>query len=178
MDLASLPLIRPQRLVLAPRIVLYYRVRRVQYILRGAVILFQFDDCRLRIHLFEIKNIPDIRPSEFIDRLVIVAYHAKVPIFICQQADQFKLRRIGVLVFVHHQITKPILITGQHLRAGFEQFHRFHDQVVKIQRVAFPKRLLIFHVSPGDPFHMEIPHRLYLIILRGHQFVFCRRYRA
>ena len=178
MYLVSFPFIRPQCLFLASPIVLYHRIGRVQHVLGGTVILLQLNDRRLGIHFFKIKNIPDIRPPEFVDRLVVIAYYAKIPVFIRQKTNKFKLHRIRILVFVYHQISEPILITGQYFGAGFKQFHRFHDQIVKIQRIAFSKRLLVFHISPGNSFPMKISHRLYLVILRGYKLILRRGYGA
>ena len=52
-----------------------------------------------------------------------------------RSTDKPELGRIGILVLIHHDITETLLVRLQHLRHLSEQFHRFHDQIVKIQGI-------------------------------------------
>ena len=107
----------------------------IQNVLCRTVILFQFDDCGIFKVLLKIQNIFDICPTELINRLVIITNYAEIPIFICQDTHQLELRRVCILIFIHHDITKTILIVFQHIRTGTEQFHSLHDQIVKIHGI-------------------------------------------
>ena len=135
MDPLSLRLIRPQRLILASRIVLDHRIGRIQHHLGRTVILLQLHDAGLRIYLLKIQNVADIGATEFIDGLIVVSHHAKVPVPVCQQSDQFKLGRVGILILIHTDISKTILIPGKNLGVRLKKLHRLHDQIVKVQGV-------------------------------------------
>ena len=135
MDLFSGRLIGPQRLLFSSDIVCDHAVRRIQNILRTAVILLQLNDLRVRKILLKIEDISDIRTPKFVDRLIIVTDHTQIAVFARQQTDQFKLRRIRVLILVHHDIFEPFLIIVEHLHIRLEQLHRLHDEVIKIHRV-------------------------------------------
>ena len=74
-----------------------------------------------------------VRATEFVDGLIVITHHAKIVVFARQQTDQLKLRRIRILILIHHNIAETILIRGKHLFVQFEQFHSFHDQIIKIQ---------------------------------------------
>ena len=87
--------------------------------------------------LFKSENILDIGTAEFVNGLVIVTYYTEIAVFTRQQTHQLKLSRIGVLIFIHHNVTETVLIIFQHFRIIAEQFHRFHDQIIKIQCIIF-----------------------------------------
>ena len=135
-DLVSRRIFRPEPLVFPPFVVVDHIVGRIQDVLGGTVILFQLDDGSIRKNLLEIQDIADVGPPEFVNGLVIVTHHAQIPVFACQKAYQLELRRVGVLILVHHDITKTLLVRFQHIRCPPEQLHRFHDEIVKIQRIA------------------------------------------
>ena len=73
---------RPKRFFFSAAIIGYHTVRGIQNNLRGTVILLQFDNHSLRIHLFKVQNIADIGSTEFIDGLVIISHDTQIPIFI------------------------------------------------------------------------------------------------
>ncbi len=151
MNAASFRLLRPESLLLTSRIIPDHGVRGVQDDLRGTVILLQLDHARLRIHFFKIKYIADIGTAELIDRLIVIAHHAQITVLIRQQSDQFKLRRVGILILVYHNIAEPVLIALKHLCIRFKKLHRLHDQIVEIERVIFVQNRLILLVCPGNP---------------------------
>ena len=112
----SVFLIGPEGLVLTADIVFNDGVCRVQYILRRTVILLQLDHTGFRIYFFKIQYITDIGAPKLVNGLVVVAYHAQIPVPGRQQTDEFKLRRIGILVFIHHNIPEAVLVAFQHFR--------------------------------------------------------------
>ena len=130
-------LVCPERLVLAPHIVFDHRVGRIQNHLGRAVILLQLDHAGVRVNLLKVQNIADIRPPEFINRLVVIAHHAQVPVLIRQKPDQLKLGGVGILILVHHNVAESVLIGGKHLGVRLEKLHRLHNEIVKIQCVIF-----------------------------------------
>ena len=81
----------------------------------------------------------NVRAAEFVNRLVIVADHAEIPVLFCEQLNQAELHAVCVLVLIHHDIAKALLIVGEHIGIRLEELHRFEQEVVKIQRVVLPK---------------------------------------
>ena len=130
-------LVSPESLIFSSLIITYDRIGRVQNILRRTVILLQFDDFGFRIHFFIIQDIPDIGSAELINGLIIVTYHAQIAVTVCQQPNQFKLGRIGILILIHHDIAESFLIILQYLGAGLEKLHCLTDQVIKVKRIIF-----------------------------------------
>ena len=98
----------------------YNAVGRIQYVLGGPVILLQFNDLCPGKHLLKAQNIPYIRPPEPVNGLVVIPHHTQVPVLGSQQADQLELGQVGVLVLIHHDILKPLLIIIQDLAVILE----------------------------------------------------------
>ena len=69
----AVPQVRPQVLGHLPAVVGDQRVRGVQDRLRGAVVLLQLDDVRVRVVLFELQDVPDVRRPEAVDRLWVTS---------------------------------------------------------------------------------------------------------
>lgn len=59
---------------------------------------------------------------------------------------------VGVLILVHEDVTEPVPIVFAHLRAGLEQFHGAHDQIVEVDCVGERQTMLVFGVDDGDQF--------------------------
>ncbi len=137
-DLAALAVRRPQGLVLPSDIIADHRIRRIQNIAGRTIVLLKLDYPCILKELFEIQNIPDVRPAEFVDRLIVVTDHAQIPVLGGQDAHQFKLYRIRILIFIHHDITETLLIMIQYIRLRLEQLYGLHQQVVKIQGIIRP----------------------------------------
>ncbi len=177
MNPVSFFLFRPERFLLTSRVILDHGVGRIQNDLRGPVILLQLDHTGFRIHFFKIQNIADIGAAELVDGLVVVSHHTEVSILIRQQPDQFKLRRIGILILVHHDVAESFLVIVQHLGIRLEKLHRLHDQIVKIQRVVLVQHRLILLVGLRDLTRMIIVagRRLHFILQRADQFILRRR---
>ena len=66
--------------------------------------------------MLKVQDILDIGPSELVNRLIIITHHAKIAVFGSQEAYQLKLGRIGILILIYHDITKPFLIIFQYIR--------------------------------------------------------------
>ena len=172
MNPVSCSFVRPERLALTPYIIPDNRIRSIEYILRGTVILLQADHNSLRIIFFKIQNIPDIGSTEFVNGLIIVTDHTDVARSLCQQTDQLELCRIRILIFIHHDVPEPLLIIFQYIRTRLEQLHRIHDEIIKIHRIVLLKDILILPVSSCHLLLTEIPHGLRFIFLYTHKLVF------
>ena len=80
----------------------------------------------------------DIRTSELVNRLVIITDHTEIPVLCRQQTDKLELNRVRILILIHHNVLKTILVIIQYFRIGFEKFNGFEEQIVKIQRIIAP----------------------------------------
>ena len=101
----------------------------------GAVVLLQFDDLRPGEIFFKFQDVADVRAAPLVDALVVVAHHAQVAVLLRQQIDQSVLQHVGVLVLVHHDVFKLLLILQQRLFVALKQPHRIEDEVVEVHGV-------------------------------------------
>ena len=80
---------RPKRFILAAFVVGDYLIGGVQNIGRTAVILLQFDHRCVREVLLEIENVPDIRVTEPVNRLILVSDDGQAAEAVRLLADAF-----------------------------------------------------------------------------------------
>ena len=123
----------PQCFVLTTLIVTDNRVSCVKDMTCRTIVLLQLDHLCSRESTLKIQDIADVRTPELINRLIIVAHHAEVLIFSCQQLNEAELGRICILVLIYHNVLKPLLIILQHIGIGTEQINRLKDQIIEIQ---------------------------------------------
>ena len=114
MELGALASVGPQRFFLSLHVVADHRVRGVQNGLCGTIVLLEFDDQRVGIHFFKIQNIADIGAPEAVDGLIVVSDDAEIAVSVGQEPYQFKLGVVGILVLIHHDIAKTVLVVGEH----------------------------------------------------------------
>ena len=67
---------------------------------------------------------------------------------------------IRVLILVHHNIAKPLLVVIQHIRLGLKQLYCPHQKVIKIQSIVRPKLLFVFQIYFSNLLFGEITLRL------------------
>ena len=173
----ALLVVRPQAFRLATAVVCNHGVGAFENAAGGAVVLFQLDDLGVRVGFFEIENVADVGTAEMVDRLVVVTHDTEVVLRLApvvdvgrQELHQAELRRVGVLVLVHKNMFKTVLVVGQSHVVGLQQFHRLHQQIVEVEGVVLLKILLVRligagHIAVGGAVH--IPE-----ILRAHQLIF------
>ena len=172
MDLRAFSSVCPQGFGFPPRVVADHGVGRVQHVLGGPVVLLQFDHKGVRINFFKIQNIADICAAESVDGLVVIADDAQISVFAGQQAHQFELRVVGILVLVHHDIAEPVLVRSQDLIVGVEQFHGLHQKIVEIQRIVLFQPLLVFLVGVRDAHIAKAQAFIFLPVQqRSHQLI-------
>ena len=167
MYLFSRALVRPQRFVFAAGIVADHGVRGVKNILCGPVILFQLYNKSVGIDLFKIQNVADISSPESVDGLIVVADDAQISVFAGKEPYKFKLRVIGVLILVHHDIAETVLIDSQNFIMGVEQFNSQHEKIVKVNCVVFAEPLLIFVIRVRDPLAAKAHAGVFFSVLKG-----------
>ena len=114
MDLGPLAAVCPKGFRFALCVIADHGVRCIQNVLCGAVILLELDHQSIRVYFFKIQYVADVGSAEPVDGLVVVSDHAQISVLIRQEPDQLKLRIVGVLVFVHHDIPETVLVICQH----------------------------------------------------------------
>ena len=119
-DQVTLRILCPQAFCFSSLVIRNHFICRIQNILRGTVILLQFNDLRIREYMLKTQNIFNIRPAEFVDRLVIIADNAEIAVFCRQKAHKAELNRVGILILIDHDIAELLLIIVEHFRELLE----------------------------------------------------------
>ena len=78
------------------------------------------------------------------------------------------LQHIGILILVHHDIAKTILVFQQHSFIFFKKPYCVEEQIIEVHGVVFFQRFFIAKIHFVDA--------LFLIVIPVFQLVFCRRY--
>jgi len=105
---------------------------------------------RIRIRLFKIFKVRQVRPTEPVDSLVIIPDHEHI--LSTDKADQFKLGKIRILEFINQDIWELTFIPSGNDRFLLQGFHRQVDHIVKIDEPVVKLILLI-----GSIHRMKIP---------------------
>ena len=171
MDLATIPLIRPQGLVLPAHVIAYYRIGRIKYCLGRPVILLKLYYSRIGIYLLKIKYIPDIGAPELIDRLVIIAHYAYIAVFPGQELNKLELDSVRILILINHDVPEPVLIGFKYIGPCLKEFNRFKKEVIKVKRIALLKLLLILGINSCHLLHAIITGCFKLKVRRCHELI-------
>ena len=102
---------------------------------RRAVILLKADDLRAGEVLFETQDIGDFGTAPGIDRLVVVADAAEVPLRIRQELQPFVLRLIGVLIFVDEDVAEALAISAKDVGVPAENHEHVEQEVTEVAGV-------------------------------------------
>ena len=112
------------------------RIGGIDDILRRAVVTLQLKEMSAAVGLLESKDITDVRSSEGIDRLCVIAHHGDVILRRRQLLYQEVLHIIGVLVLIHEDIPKRLLVFIAHLGEELHQSQHLQQDIIKIHRIA------------------------------------------
>ena len=146
---------RPQHLASTMRVIGDHLVGSVQDVLRGTVVFLQQHGLDVGQLGFKSADVADVGASEAIDGLVGVSHHADVRPLAAKLQDDAVLRRVGVLILVHQNVLKLVLMPLQHIGMPAKQLVRLHQQVVKIHRPGIFQLLLIHAKDGGDLLRVE-----------------------
>jgi hypothetical protein len=151
---------RAERLALPLNVLRDHTVRGVQDSLRRAVVLLQPHEARGLEVLLEVQDVADVGPAPAVDRLVVVADHEEVApagfrrlrtrLRRRQQLEEDVLRVVRVLVLVDQHEAEAVAVTLQHGGMPAQQVDRLDEQVVEVERIGVPQRLLVEHVGIRD----------------------------
>ena len=160
--------VRPQFLALSAAVVADYRIRRVQNVPLAPVVLLQLDDLRLRKIRLKVQDVPDIRPAPLVNALVVVPDHAQIVVPVRQLADQPVLNMVRILILVHHDILKTLLVAQQNLLIPLKEFHSVQQDIVKVHRIVLPQPLLVLSVHQVNRLCFIIILHCLPVLLRIH----------
>ena len=105
---------------------------------------------RVRIILLKIEDVFDVRAAESVYRLVIVTDDADILSSAGEQAREFILALVGILILVNVDVFKLVLIELQHFVICVKKFDGEMQKIIEVQRVVLPQRVLIHRVDLGD----------------------------
>ena len=108
-----------------------------------AVVLLQLDELEHGVILAQKLEVFRACAAPGVHRLVIVAHSGQVGAHIQQMAQQGILCRVGVLHFIHQQITHAQPPLGANFKMLIEQTYRQGDQIVEVQRIAGAQLALV-----------------------------------
>ena len=114
-----------------------------------AVILRQLDDFQARVILVQLVQVFHVGTAPAINRLVVIAHCGKRARHAGEQFHNLVLAGVGVLVFVHQQVTQLLAPLFQHLGVAGKQLGRQPDQIIEIHRLIRLERVLIAQVNLG-----------------------------
>ena len=83
-------------------------VRKIKDGLGTPVVFLQLKDSCSRKLFRKIHDIFKIRPAEGVDTLGIITDHHHVLMHITQQSDDARLDLIGILIFIHQDVSKGL----------------------------------------------------------------------
>ena len=72
--------------------------------------MLQLDRMTSRKFRFEGQNIFEICPSKAVNALIVISHYTDISILFGKRINQAKLHIIGVLILVHKNIAKTLLI--------------------------------------------------------------------
>ena len=79
--------------------------------------------------------------------MVIIPHHADILVFLRQQPQPQILHGVGVLIFVHHDVSEPALIIGEDIVMVTQDVEHMQHQVAEIAGVQFLQPRLIASIK-------------------------------
>ncbi|CAB4836394.1 unannotated protein [freshwater metagenome] len=148
-DAIAAALLAPEVLLLAIRVVLDDRVRRVEDRLRAAVVLVEHDRGDVVERILEQQDVAYIRPAPPVDTLVAVADDGDLLVALGQGEGDLVLGGVRVLVLVDEDVLEALLVVRQYLTVFAEQLHGLHQQIVEVHRSGLQQPGLVVGVDLG-----------------------------
>ena len=141
----------PERLAQPSLVVGDERRRGAQDVGRGAVVALQADHPGAGEIALEAQDVADLGAAPRIDRLVVVADAAQVPVRLRQEAQPQVLGHVGVLVFIHQDVAEPALVSGEDLGVVLKQREGVQKQVAEIGGVHGLQAVLVVAIQGQHP---------------------------
>ncbi|MCY1536786.1 hypothetical protein D9M68_722560 [compost metagenome] len=99
--------------------------------------MFQLIYFKIGVIPFKVEDILNVRSPESVDTLGIIAHHTDILVSSCQLFYNNVLRKISVLILIHHNIAEFLLIFIEYIRMIFQQYIRFKEKVIKVHSAGF-----------------------------------------
>ena len=119
---------------------------------RAPVIRFNLEELRSGMPFGKTDDRGKVGPAPRIDALRIVSHHHDIAMRARQLIDQLSLHGIGVLVFVHKDELKLVLVFGEHLGMRAEHLEGPREQIIEVSRIGVALPLFILLRHPADAF--------------------------
>src|SRR2546426_5402472 len=123
----------PEGFALPRRIMFHDGARHAQNVLRGAVILLEFDGSGSRKVFLETQYVSYIRSAKLVNGLVFVSNDEDIPVARREQAEELVLGPVRVLILVDQDVAKPVAVVVAPGRIAREQLDGLEQEVVKIR---------------------------------------------
>ena len=142
-DRVTVPEFGPQRFVKEFVVVRDDVVGRLEDSYGRPVVLLQFDDLQAGEFRWQFLQIFDIRTAPAVNRLIVVAHRGELRPDASEQFEYLILAGVGVLIFIHQQVTQAVLPFFGDVGMFAEKLDRQADQIVKIDRlIGFQRRFV------------------------------------
>jgi hypothetical protein len=156
---AALP-VGEERLLRARQVVRNHAAGPVQDRLGGAVVALQPHHLRLGVVVLEVEDVPEIRSTPCIDRLIGVPDHAEVAVLAGDLLDQVVLHPVGVLVLVDQDVLPAAAVVVEHLGEAVEELRGAKQQVAEVEGVGVGEQALVGRVDLGGALGLEVQRRV------------------
>ena len=172
---------RETPLLQATRVVRDERVGRLDDCLRRAIVLLELVDTRRGIIPLERQYILNLGTTEGIDALSIVAHDTYIRVLQCQASHDDILRHVGILILIHKDILKLLLVALRDLGGITQEDVRLQQQVVEVHRTITlaARTVLVVYITHFGHLSLAIlthKHRIGNIGTGGDEAVLGHRY--
>ena len=148
--------------------------------LRRAIIAFEFEESGSRISLAEMQDVINVRSSETINTLRIVANNTDTLPLVCEKFNYLMLSKVCILILIDKHKMETFLPVRCNLRIVLEYEPSVEQQIIEVHGVRLLQTLLIAIVNLGHQHTMivsitlaELSHRS--IIHGQNESVLCSR---
>jgi len=138
------------------RVIINEIIGRLDNLVRRPVILLQPENSGILIFFRKPQEMVDVGAPESVYGLPVIPHAEQVPVAAQKKACQVVLEIVGVLVFIHQDIGKIILIKFPDILMVPQKVPGFQKNIVKIHPVHFLQALFILG---KEILHMDGKHR-------------------
>ena len=161
----------------------HQRVGSLHNELCRTVIPFQLEEAGIGELVSEIENIVNVRTTERVDALVVVADDTDTAVCLRQQTDDVHLRIVRVLILVNKNILKLLSVLFPYLTVVTEEQVRVKQNIIKVHGIRLPASCLISLVYQMDRRHTGVSvtfgcRTVFRILISRYQMVFRHRNEA
>ena len=156
-DIRTALFLGPQLLLLPAMIVADDRIGTVEDLLGGAIVLLELDHACTWEALLEAQDVLEVRTTEGIDALVVIADDTEIPVLLRERMHETELNIVRILVLVDHDVAEALLIVLKHLRLRLEQLHGLQQKIVEVERVVLMQLLFIKLEAVRHLPHAQVP---------------------